>query len=62
MSARLQFNCAFKGPTWLKSVHCMLKFSLKLAIKGQDDPLIVCSWDTRRTWEWGYVQGLSSFL
>ena len=33
----------FKGPTWLKSVHCiyMLKLSLKLAIKGQGDPLIV---------------------
>ena len=22
----------------------------------------VCSWDTRRAWEWGYVHGLSSFL
>ena len=38
MSARLQSNHAFKGPTWLKPVHCMLKLNLKLAVKGQGDP------------------------
>jgi len=32
---------ASMGQTWLKSVHCILKLSLILAIKGQGDPLIV---------------------
>ena len=41
MSTRLQSNHASKGQTLLKSVHCMLKLSLKLAIKGKGDPLIV---------------------
>ena len=38
MSVRLQSNYVFKDPTWLKFVHCMLKLSLKLAIKSQGDP------------------------
>ena len=46
MSAGLQSNHAFKDPTWLKPVHCMLKLNLKLAVKGQGDPnhnnYIVC--------------------
>ena len=71
-------NYAPKGQTWLKKLEiCMLYAEIELniddwtflmAIKGQGDPLIVklicsvCSWETGRAWEWGYVHGLSSFL
>ena len=43
MFARLQSNHAFKGPTWLKPVHCMLKLSLKLAVKGQGETTNQCT-------------------
>ena len=43
MFARVQSNHAFKGPTSLKPVHCMLKLSLKLAVKGQGETTNQCT-------------------
>ena len=36
-------NHAFKGPTWLKPVHCIVKLSLKLAVKGQGETTNQCT-------------------
>ena len=43
MFARLQSDHAFKGPTWLKPVQCMLKLSLKVAVKGQGETTNQCT-------------------
>ena len=40
---RLQSNHAFKGSTWLKPAHCMLKLSLKLAVKGKGETTNQCT-------------------
>ena len=38
-----QSNHVFKGPTWLKPVHCIVKLSLKLAVKGQGEATNQCT-------------------
>ena len=40
MFTRPESNHAFKGPTWLKPVHCMLKLTSKLASKARVKQLI----------------------